>query len=172
MNAEAAGGQFPPMTSTDTKAESRSLAEVLAELHFAMVGTPDGDVWKSRPLTLAGLDGSTLHFLVAADADWVQALGNAGAPCTTTFSDPSKNDYVALQGSARVLNDRALITSLWTAPAGAYFDGQNDPNIRVLAVDVDYGEYWDSPGGTLGRLLALTKAAAGADAGKEGPVRV
>ncbi len=170
MNGGVHGGQFFGMTATDTQA--RSLSEVLEELHFAMVGTPDGDVWKSRPLTLAGLDSSTMHFLVAADADWVQALGNGSAPCTTTFSDPSKNDYVALQGSARVLNDRALIESLWTAPAGAYFDGKDDPNIRVLAVDVDYGEYWDSPGGAIGRLLALTKAAAGAEAGSEGPVRV
>ncbi|WP_344608950.1 pyridoxamine 5'-phosphate oxidase family protein [Sporichthya brevicatena] len=160
------------MTATDTKAESRSLSAAVEKLRFAMVGTPDGDVWKSRPLTLAGLEGSTLHFLVAADTDWVQALGNGKAPCTTTFSDPSKNDYVALQGSARVLHDRALIESLWSAPAGAYFDGKDDPDIRVLAVDVDYGEYWDSPGGAIGRLLAVTKAAAGAESGSEGPVRV
>jgi general stress protein 26 len=160
------------MTATDTKNEARSLNDALEHLHFAMVGTPDGDVWKSRPLTLAGIDGSTLHFLVSNDADWVQALGSAGSPCTATFSDPAKNDYVALQGNARVLRDQRLIDALWSPEAGAYFDGKDDPNIRVLAVDVAYGEYWDSPGGTVGRLLAMAKAAAGAEAGKEGPIRV
>lgn len=160
------------MTATDTNTEARSLTEALEHLHFAMVGTPDGELWKSRPLTLAGIEGSTLHFLVSNDADWVQSIGGASAPCTATFSDPSKNDYVALQGDARVLQDQRLIDALWTPEAGAYFEGKDDPNIRVLAVDVAYGEYWDSPGGTMGRLLAMAKAAAGAEAGKEGPIRV
>lgn len=160
------------MTATDTKNEARSLAEVLEHLHFAMVGTADGDVWKSRPLTLAGLDGSSMHFLVSADADWVQSIGSGSTPCTATFSDPGKNEYVALQGSARVLRDQGLIDDLWSAPAGAYFEGKDDPAIRVLAVDVAYGEYWDSPGGTVGRLLSVAKVAAGRDPGQEGPVRV
>ncbi len=160
------------MTATDTKNEARSLTEALEDLHFAMVGTADGDVWKSRPLTLAGIDGSTLHFLVSHDADWVAAIGDGSTPCTATFSDPAKNDYVALQGSARVLHDQRLIEALWSPEAGAYFEGKDDPNIRVLAVEVAYGEYWDSPAGTMGRLLAMAKAAAGAEAGKEGPIRV
>lgn len=160
------------MTAADTQSEGRTLSEALRDLYFAMVGTADHDVWKSRPLALAGVDGSTLHFLVSADADWVQGIGEGGTACTTTFSDPARNDYVALQGSARVLHDPRLIDALWTAEAGAYFEGADDPNLRVLAVDVEYGEYWDSPAGTFGRLLALTKAAAGADAGKEGPIRV
>ncbi|MBA3744920.1 pyridoxamine 5'-phosphate oxidase family protein [Sporichthya sp.] len=160
------------MTATDTNTEARTLDEALQGLHFAMVGTPDNEVWKSRPLTLAGIEGSSLHFLVSADADWVQSIGTGSTRCGTTFSDPSKNDYVALQGSARALRDQGLIEALWSPEAGAYFEGKDDPNIRVLAVDVERGEYWDSPGGTIGRLLALTKAAAGGDPGKEGPIKL
>lgn len=160
------------MTATDNTAEARSLAEALDGLYFAMVGTADGGLWKSRPLALAGVDGSTMHFLVSADADWVQSIGDADTPCTATFSDPAKNDYVALQGSARLVHDQRLIHALWSPEAGAYFEGKDDPNARVLAVDVAYGEYWDSPAGTVGRLLALAKAAAGGEAGKEGPISV
>jgi general stress protein 26 len=157
---------------TATKTEARTLSEALQDLHFAMVGTADRDVWKSRPLTLAGLDGSTMHFLVSADADWVQSIGAGSTACTTTFSDPAKNDYVSLQGTARVLRDADLIAKLWTPEAAAYFASKDDPNIRVLAVDVAYGEYWDSPSGALGRLLTLTWSAAGGQAGKEGPIKV
>lgn len=170
MNAGRLRGQFLGMTATDT--DARTLTEALENLHFAMVGTADRDLWKSRPLTLAGLDGSTMHFLVSADADWVQSIGAGSTACTTTFSDPSKNDYVALQGTARVLRDQALIDKLWTPEAGAYFASKTDPKVRVLAVDVSYGEYWDSPGSTLGRLLSLTWSAAGGQAGKEGPVTI
>ncbi len=158
------------MTATET--DARSLSEALEDLHLAMVGTADGDVWKARPLTLAGLDGATMHFLVSADADWVQSISAGGTACTTTFSDPNTNDHVSLQGTARVLRDPQLIAALWTPEAGAYFEGKNDPNVRVLAVKVEYGEYWDSPSGVVGRLLALTWSAAGEHVGKEGPVTV
>jgi general stress protein 26 len=163
------------MSATDT--EARPLDDVLADLRFAMVGTADGTTWKSRPLTLAGRSGATLHFLVSADADWVQALDGtgsptAGSPTTVTFSDPHKNSYVALQGSARAMRNEALIRDLWNPAAKAYFDSPDDPMIRVLEVEVEYGEYWDSPGGTVGRLLTMARAAAGKDPGREGPVSV
>lgn len=160
------------MTDTDTRTEARTLDDALDGLHFAMVGTADGDLWKSRPLTLAGRTGSTLHFLVSAEADWVQALDGAGSPSTVTFSETQKNVYVALQGKAHAFRDEALIRTLWNPGAQAYFDEVEDPTIRVLAVTVEYGEYWDSPSGRIGRLLAMAKAAAGGDPGKEGPIAV
>lgn len=160
------------MAATDTKNEARPLEEVLEDLRFAMVGTDDNGTWKSRPLTLAGQSGSTLHFLVSSDADWVQAIDVAGSPTTVTFSDPHKNEYVSLQGSARTSSDQALIKDLWNPGAKAYFHDADDPTIRVLQVDVDYGEYWDSPSGTIGRMLAMARASAGKEAGREGPVKV
>jgi general stress protein 26 len=158
------------MTAIQT--EARSLDDVLAHLRFTMVGTDDGGTWKSRPLTLAGQTGSTLHFLVSADADWVQALDGAGSPTTVTFSDPHKNEYVALQGRARALRDEGRIRELWNPGAKAYFHDADDPAIRLLEVEVQYGEYWDSPSGTLGRLLTMARASAGKDPGREGPIQV
>ena len=160
------------MTPTNTATESRPLDDVLQNLRFAMVGTSDGGTWKSRPSTLADQSGATLHFLVSADADWVQPLERAGSPTTVTFSDPHKNEYVSLQGQARAFRDQALIEKLWSAGAEAYFRDAKDPAIRVLEVNVEYGEYWDSPSGVVGRLLAMTRAVSGMEPGREGPVSV
>lgn len=159
-------------TDSDPQTDARPLEEVLEHLRFAMVGTPDGGVWKSRPLTMAGQSGGALHFLVSDDAHWVMALGADASPATVTFSDPHKNEYVALQGQARVLTDPTKIRELWNPAAKAYFDGEDDPSIRVLEIDVEYGEYWDAPSGTLGRMLAMARASAGRHPGKEGPVEV
>lgn len=160
--------------TTDTEKTDRSLDDALDGLRFAMVATadPDGE-WKSRPLALAGQEGGVLSFLVSTDAEWVAGLEVASSPTTVTFSDPGKNTYVALQGAARTADDRARIQSLWNVGAASYFEGEDDPKVRVLDVTVHYGEYWDGPHGRLGQALNLAKAALGnKDAGEQGDVVV
>jgi general stress protein 26 len=151
----------------------KTLSEALDGLRFAMVATADpshGGTWKARPLALAGSDDHVLRFLVGVDADWVEGLETTGSPTTVTFSDPSKNTWVALQGSARTTDDRSLVAELWNPAAGAYFDGKDDPSIRVLEVSVEYGEFWDGPSGRIGQALTLARAALGKPAGEQGDV--
>lgn len=159
-------------TTTDTSA--RTLDGALDGLRFAMVATADPDgQWTSRPLALAGQHGGVLRFLVSTDADWVAGLEVESSPTTVTFSDPTRNTYVALQGGARSTNDRAMVAELWNVGAAAYFEGEDDPKVRVLEVTVHYGEYWDGPHGRLGQALNLVKAALGrTDAGEQGDVVV
>ncbi len=151
----------------------KTLHDVLNGLTFAMVATADpshGGTWKSRPLALAGQDGPVLNFLVGVDADWVQGLEHEGSPATVTFSDQSKNIWVALQGHVRTRDDRQRIAQLWNVGAAAYFEGKDDPKVRVLEFTVDYGEWWESPSGVLGRAVTLASAALGKPVGDQGPV--
>lgn len=151
----------------------KTLHDALDGLHFAMVATADpqaGGQWKSRPLALAEQDGAVLRFLVSTGAEWVEGLEQTGSPTTVTFSDPGKNTYVALQGDARTVEDRARIERLWNVGAAVYFDGKDDPTVRVLEVTVDYGEFWDGPSGRLGQVLTFAKVALGADSGAKGDV--
>ncbi len=153
---------------------AKTLKDSLDGMMFAMVGTEDrtgpGPLWKSRPLTTAKATDDTLQFLVSSETDWVQALETSGSPTTVTYSDPGKNTYVSLQGTATTTGDKAVIDELWSAPNGAWFDGKDDPKIRVLQVAVDSGEYWDSAGGKIGGLISVLKAAAGGDGGDRGTV--
>lgn len=151
----------------------KTISDALDGMRFAMVATADDDgTWKSRPLALAGHDGDVLSFLVSVDADWVASLEDGGSPTTVTFSDPGKNSYVALQGTAVPADDRARIRELWNVGAAAYFEGEDDPTVRVLDVTVHYGEFWDGPHGRLGSLLQIASAALGRghDAGEQGDV--
>ncbi len=151
----------------------RTLSDVLDGLDFAMVATADDTgTWRARPLSLAGQEADVLSFLVSVQADWVEALEVTGSPTTVTFSDPSKNTYVAVQGTARTADDRARIAALWNPGAGAYFEGPEDPQVRVLDVDVAYGEYWDGPHGRVGALLQLAAKALGKETGSQGDVVV
>lgn len=155
----------------DTADTARPLGDVLDGLQFAMVATADDSgTWRSRPLSLAAQEGHVLSFLVSVDADWVEALEDSGSPTTVTFSDPHKNTYVALQGSARAVEDRARTAEYWNVGAGSWFEGKDDPRVRVLDVTVAYGEYWDAPSGRVGSALQLASAALGKPVGSQGDV--
>lgn len=152
---------------------TKTLDDALDGMRFAMVATADANgTWKSRPLALAGQEGGVLSFLVGVDADWVASLEESGSPTTVTFSETVKNSYVALQGSARTSNDRARIAELWNVGAGSYFEGKDDPKVRLLDVTVQYGEFWDGPHGRLGQVLQLASAALGKPTGEQGDVVV
>ena len=154
---------------------SRPLSEALDGLRFAMVATEDAThgEWRARPLALAGTEGDTVSFLVSVTADWVEGLPDGGAPTTVTFSDPTKNVFVALQGTATLADDRARIAKMWNVGAASWFDGKDDPQVRVLDVSVGHGEYWDGPSGRVGHLLQMVKAAAGdKDSGEQGDIAV
>lgn len=154
---------------TDTK----SLDELLDPGSFVMLMTMVDGVHSSRPITVAEVDGTALRFLVDDRADWMQAVTAGRAEIHGTVSDNRANTFLAFNGSAAVSKDRAEIDRLWSAPAGAYFEGgQDDPGVAVLTVDVSGGEYWDSPSGRLGSVISMVRAAVGQadDAGEHGTI--
>ena len=57
---------------------------------------------------------------------------------------------------------------MWNPVAGIYFDGQEDPNVAVLPLEVDRGEYWDGPSGRIGAAVGLLRAKLSGDPTKSG----
>lgn len=144
-----------------TATETKSLHDVVKSGDVAMLVSHHGGHASSRPLTVAKIDGDTLLFLVDRTAGWFDDVG-VGTDVHVAISASGRNDWVSLNGTAMTSTDRATIDELWSAPAGAYFDGKDDPNISVLGVAVRDGEYWSAPGGgPFGRLVALVSAAIG-----------
>ena len=144
-----------------TATETKPLADVAKAGDVAMLCTHHAGRASSRPLTVAKVDGDHLLFLVDRTAPWFTDVG-AGAEVHVAIAASGRNDWVSLNGAAKPSTDRALIDELWSVPAGAYFDGKDDPNITALDVAVSDGEYWSAPGGgPVGRLVALVSAAVG-----------
>ena len=77
------------------------------------------------------------------------------------FGDTHGQKYVAVNGRAVVMNDRAKIKELWSPFAKAWWDSPEDPTIRVLKVIPDEAEIWDSPGTLIATVTMLAAAATG-----------
>jgi general stress protein 26 len=69
--------------------------------------------------------------------------------------------FVVVHGRAHAGNDRAKIKELWTAFDKAWWDGPDDPRIRLLTITPASAEYWESPGKLVAYGDMLLSAATG-----------
>ena len=149
---------------------ARRVDEVLDGVRVAMLTTESTDGLEARPLTIVEQDDDTLWFLVSRSAQWVGAATGSRRDSLLAFEDSRHASYVCLVGRLRLDDDPLRVRHLWTAPARAYFDGPEDPDLVALAFDVTGGRWWDGPDTRIGQSLALARAIVTGDASKVGEV--
>ena len=147
-------------TDTTTTDPVRKVAELIKDVRTAMLVTIGNDGKPhSRPMATqeADFDGS-VYFLTDIESAMVMEIAT-NPTVAIAYSAPGKETYVSLTGQAGIFNDRGRIRDYWSAFMKAWWDGPEDPRIRVLKVDVEQAEYWDTPGGKVASLLAMVKSA-------------
>jgi general stress protein 26 len=155
----------------------KKIGELVADIRFAMLTTvaPDGTL-DSRPMATqkAEFDG-VIWFLTAAASRKNEEIAE-NANVSLIYADPGNASYITVKGHARVLDDRSKVRELWNAMYRAWFPGgEDDPNIRVLRVDVSEAEYWEANDSKIIRGIKYLAAAAtkgAVDVGEHGTVNV
>jgi len=139
--------------------------DLVDAIKFAMLVTHDGngDELRARPMHAHGKrEEDTVYFLTDRrhhNDDEIQINDNV----CLAFSDTSRQRYLSISGTATVVDDRALVRALWEPSNKAFWDDENDPNIRVLRVRPAMAEFWDSPG----KIVTSVKMAAAALTGSK-----
>lgn len=155
----------------------KKIGELIGDIRFAMLTTlaPDGTL-DSRPMATqkTEFDG-VLWFLTAAATRKAEEIAE-NANVSLVYADPGNASYVTVKGRARVLDDRSKVRELWNVMYRAWFPGgEDDPNIRVLRVDVSEAEYWEANDSKIVRGIKYLAAAAtkgSVDVGEHGTVDV
>lgn len=155
----------------------KRIGKLIEQLRFAMLTTlsADGSL-DSRPMATQKreFDGA-LWFLTRFDSRKVNEIAE-DSHVSLTYAEPSDQKYVALKGRAHVSNDRARIHELWNPAHKAWFpQGEDDPQIRVLRIDVTEGEFWESDDSKVVRSIKYLAAAATGTSikmGEHGAVRI
>ena len=142
------------VTETDA---AKKLLEVIGEIPIAMLTTfgPEGP--RSVPMARQEVEPSAeLWFITARETAHVDAI-RADPRVALTFS--ARDAWAAAYGRASVVDDRAKLEDLWGAFAEAWLPGgPDDPNATLLRVDLEGGEYWDTPGGRVASLISFAKS--------------
>jgi general stress protein 26 len=158
------------LTPTELADKAWKLAE---KIRFGLFNTWDGEQQRVRPLTAhVDREADAIYFLIGVDGGKTLALAtNDAAPLTlaqqiekfprvsVAFADPGASDYAVIAGEAVVSNDRAKIAELWTPFAKAWWDGPEDPQIRLVTLHPDNAEIWEGPGKLVSFAVMLAAAA-------------
>ena len=147
------------------------LVDKIKDIRIAMMTTaePDGSL-RSRPMyTHAPEADGTLWFFSEKDSSKIDEV-QQDRHINLGYANPDDNVYVAITGTAAVVTDPAKIKELWRESLRGWFPkGQDDPNIALLKVTIETGEFWDSPNATLLRAFAYAKAVVTGERYQPGP---
>ena len=111
----------------------------------------------SRPMAIARVeDDGRMWFFTGKDTAKVHEIEEDSQVHLTAQQGDSA--FLALSGRASLTVDRAKIAELWSEPVRVWFPGgKDDPNIELIAVRPERGEYWDNSG--LNRCAYLWESA-------------
>lgn len=135
------------------------LIDLVQDFDTAMLitKTDDGGL-DARPMAIAeATDDGQLWFVTNRNSGKIAELMLDRDVAVTM---QGSNKFVTLSGQCRVTDDRAKLEQLWKEAWKVWFpEGKNDPNITLLRVDPERGEYWDNSGFTgINYLLRAGKA--------------
>jgi general stress protein 26 len=133
------------------------LVELMKDMHIGMFTTSLADgALHAVPMSRQEVDlGAELWFITVKDSEHVRNL-QARPEVGITFS--SRDAWVSVHGTATLVEDLERLKELWNTFAQAWLpEGPEDPNAALIRVDLEGGEYWDTPGGKVASLISFAK---------------
>jgi len=125
------------------------IAELLRNIDTCMLATrgDDGEL-HARPMSNNGeveWDGDS-WFFAPSDGRLVAEI-RRNAEAVTTYRADDRFAWVALSGSAEVVDDAAQKRRLWLDELERWFpNGPDDPNVALIRVDSSAAQWWTEEG--------------------------
>ena len=113
-----------------------------------------------RPMTaIAEDDRAPLWFFTAADTDLGKVV-SASHPveATATFAAKGHDLFATIAGRLVLDNDRETIDRLWNPFIAAWFEGKDDPKLRLLRMDAADAHVWLNENSMLAGIKLLLGA--------------
>lgn len=125
---------------------------MVKEIDFCMLTTvnENGDL-HSRPMSANGeMDpNGDLWFFTSISSHKVSEIKKS-PKVNVSFADPKNQQYVSISGVAELVRDQRKIEELWKPEFKMWFpEGKDSPDVALLRVSPEKGEYWDSPSSSI-----------------------
>jgi Uncharacterized stress protein (general stress protein 26) len=144
---------------TNTQDDPRTkIYELIDDIEIAMLTTTEVDgSLRTRPMANQRADrAGAIWFFTEKDGSVIR---NVEANPMVSLGYASSGAYVAVTGRAEMVEDRGLIDELWSEDVNAWFPkGKDDPNLTLLKVEPDVGEYWSFPSAPVSQVIGYVKA--------------
>lgn len=131
----------------DSSTQKQKFHDLLSRFETAMLVTHtlDSSI-RARPMAIAGVEeDSHVWFFTEVESGKVEEIvldTHVGVVC-----QKDREIYLSLTGKASLLKDPAKAKELWKEEFKAWFPkGVDDPNLALVYVTPEEGEYWDNEG--------------------------
>jgi general stress protein 26 len=142
-----------------SQSETGHIWTLLESIPMALLITRDGEAMDARPMAAhAKPEEGRIYILANKGEDSDQEIQ---ADSEVVLSFQKGTTYVVVYGAGHASDDRAKIKELWNAFDKAWWDGPDDPRIRLLTITPASAEYWESPGKLITYADMLLSAATG-----------
>ena len=136
------------MSTTPSPTEQREhFHKLLQQFHTAMLVThADDGRLRARPMAIAKVEeDNRVWFITGAESGKTHEIESETRVHIVCQNDRSA--YLSLSGHADLTRDRTKIAELWQEPFRVWFPGgKEDPNIELIVVRPEEGEFWDNEG--------------------------
>jgi general stress protein 26 len=142
---------------------------LIAKTRIAMLTTEEEGRLASRPMaSLARPDENRIYFVTRLDSK-VGEIGGS-APVNLGYSDPHRNNYLSVSGTARTSQDREKLRELWSVHTEAWLpQGPDGDDVALIAVEPEEAKLWDSTTSNLvyaGKVLKAVVTQSPPDGGR------
>jgi general stress protein 26 len=153
----------------------KKIGALIEDVRICMMTTAAGDgSFDARPMATQKkeFDG-TVWFLTRYESLKVDEL-KRDSNVSLLYANPDDQNYVVAKGKATVSQDKAKIHELWNLMYKEWFpEGEDDPQIAVVRVDVYEAQYWEASSSKLVfgiKYLAAAVTGGKVDVGEAGKV--
>ncbi len=140
----------------------KKIGDLIKSIRIAMMTTASEDgSFDSRPMATQESEfNGVVWFLTRDESGKVQEV-KADSHVSLLYADPGNSKFVSAKGRASISKDRAKIHELWNSMYKAWFpEGEEDPHIAVMRVDISEAQYWEASSSKMLRGLKYVAAAA------------
>ncbi len=140
----------------------QKLWSMMKEIKVAMLTTAlkDGTL-RSRPMMNQNVEfDGDLWFFTGKSTPKVSEI-EKNTQVNVAYANPDDNVFISLSGPAEFVTDRGVMQTFWNSAFEAWFPrGLDDPDLMLLKVHIEQGEYWDQPQGKMVGMFGFIKALA------------
>jgi len=101
------------------------------------------DPAQAQPMTaqIEGDEGGPIWIFTSSETDLARAL-DGRADAFLHFADKGHGLFAAVEGRLSLDTDRATVERLWNPFVAAWFEGKDDPKLRLLRFEPGEGRVW------------------------------
>jgi general stress protein 26 len=149
------------MEARHDQAAEQKVFDLVKDIQVAQMVTVDKGKLRSRPM-VARVDQAAdeLWFFTSVESGKIREL-EANNEVLLTYSDPSRQNYVSIEGEGEVVRGPQKVKELWSEPMRVWFPkGPTDPDIALVKVKMREATYWDAPSSAFVYAYGYAKAMA------------